>query len=84
MEKTKTHKIEVRQKPDSGTVMTGANTELLLDGKPIKMVQGFKFEVQAGGVAKVTLEMIAEVGLAAELGELTQVYVNKEDLDGKN
>lgn len=58
-------RIEVRQRPDSGMVMTGANTEVLLDGKPIPGITFFKLEVKAGGVAKIMMEMVATVDVNA-------------------
>ena len=72
---SKGHKLEIRQKEGSEGIMTGANTELLLDGKPLKLVQGVKFQVQANGVAKVTLDMIANVAVVGQVGELEQEYI---------
>lgn len=66
----KTHKLQVRNKPGTeGHISKGAITEVLLDGKPLKGVSFFKFEVKAGGVAKVMLEMYADVDveIATEL-----------------
>lgn len=68
-------KIEIRQKEDSGGAMTGANTEILMDGKPLKGVMGIKFQVTAGGVAKVNLDMIANVAVIGQIGDLEQEYV---------
>lgn len=60
--KSNVHKIEVRRRPGSeGTVMTGATTQVFLDGKLLVGAYFFKFEVHARKVAKVTIEMFAEV-----------------------
>ncbi len=62
------HRLEVRQKEQPGNpkrLMTGAGTEVLLDGLPLKGVAGLTFEVAAKGVAKVFLEMYADVSIDA-------------------
>ena len=67
---TKPHKIQVRNSEGSeGTTTRGMNTQVLLDGVPLKFCKSFKFEVEAGGVAKVVMEMYAEVemDIASEL-----------------
>jgi len=70
---TTLHKIEIRQRPESaGKPMTGANVLLALDGKPLLGCSQVKFEVKAGNVAKITLTMVAEVVLTAEIGSLTK------------
>jgi len=62
------HRIQVRNKAaGSGKVMTGASTEVLLDGVPFRGVTFLKFEVKAKGVAKVLVEMFADVEIDAEL-----------------
>jgi len=62
--KAKMHKIEVRRKAESTNgVQTGANTEVFLDGQKLRSVSFFKFEVKAAGVAKVYLEMFADVDI---------------------
>lgn len=71
-------KIEIRQKEGSeDQIMTGANTQILLDGKPLKGVTGVKFEVNARGVAKVTLEMYANVKVIGNIEDLTQEYTDE-------
>jgi hypothetical protein len=50
--------IEVSQKEGANGVMTGANTLLLVDGKPLKGAQSFAFEVSAKGVAKATITLV--------------------------
>lgn len=60
----KIHKIEVRQREGSeGQIMTGGNTQLFIDGKPLKGVKSFKLEVVAGEIATIAVEMYAEVSV---------------------
>lgn len=56
------HKITVRNK-NPGTISTGMNTEVLIDGKPLKYARFVKIEVKANGVAKVILEVLGEVDI---------------------
>lgn len=67
--KAKMHKLEVRRKPQSegSTVQTGANTVVYLDGQLLRGVSFFKFEVKAAGVAKVYMEMFADVDIDLEV-----------------
>lgn len=68
--KAKMHQIQVRRKPQadggSTTVQTGANTEVYMDGKLLRGVSFFKFEVKAAGVGKVYMEMFADVDIDIE------------------
>ena len=78
-------KLVIKQKEDAkGKAMTGANTLVTLNGKPLRGCTGIKFEVQAASVAKVTIEMIAEVDIEGEfvVGSITKI--NKEDLEGQD
>lgn len=62
------HKIAVRKKPGTeGKISAGANTEIYLDGKLLAGAYFMKFEVHARKIAKVTIEMYAEVEIDAEL-----------------
>jgi hypothetical protein len=64
--KLKVHKLQIRNKPEeAGTLSKGANMEVLLDGTPLRGVSFFKFEVKSGSVAKVMLEMFADVDIEA-------------------
>jgi hypothetical protein len=71
MAKSKPSKIEIRC-VTPGEIMTGANTLVLLDGQPVPMLTSVKFEVGIGNVAKVQLEMLAEVQLVGVIGKLDQ------------
>ena len=62
------HKILIRNK-SPGTLSTGQNTEVLLDGKRLKGVCFIKIEVKPRGLAKVLLEMYADVGTELDVGE---------------
>lgn len=59
--KSQLHSLKVRQKPDSGSVSTGANTEVFLDGQPLKGLTFLKFEFKATKVTKVQMEILAKV-----------------------
>lgn len=65
-------KITLRNKSGSeGKALTGANTELLLDGKPVRGATSVKIEVKSKSVAKVTIELIAsvDVDISADIVE---------------
>lgn len=55
-------KLTVRNKKP-GTLSVGANTEVLIDGKPLGNISFLKIEIKAKKVAKVTMEMYADVDL---------------------
>lgn len=65
------HKLSVKtRRPDVETTpsgkkisnaTSGANVRVLLDGEPLRSCHKLTFEVQAGKVARVVLEMLAEV-----------------------
>jgi hypothetical protein len=59
------HKILVKNK-NPGTISTGMNTEVFVDGKPLKYVTFIKFEIKPRGVAKVVIEMLADIELEVE------------------
>lgn len=66
-QKMKVHKLRIKNKPDrEGKLSTGATMEVTLDGQPLRGVSFFKFEVKAAGVAKVMIEMFAEVDVEVE------------------
>lgn len=70
------HKIQVRNRAGSeGKITVGANTEILLDGQKLKGARFLKFEVSAKKVAKVTIEMFAEVEIEANSVELRTTKV---------
>jgi hypothetical protein len=78
------HSLKVRQRPDStARVSTGANTEIFLDGKPLKGVTFLKFEFKAKKVTKVQLEMfthIEDIEGIFVIGDLSPVeIVNKSE-----
>lgn len=61
-------KIQVRnRKGAEGKLSVGANMEVLLDGKPLGSANFFKFEVHSRKIAKVTIELYAEVEIDANL-----------------
>lgn len=72
------HKITIRKREGvpSNRILTGATTDILLDGQPLKGCTGFKFEVEARGIAKVTISMFADVDIDTE-AKITKRKVKK-------
>ena len=60
MSQTKLHKLTIRNK-EPGQISKGANTEILLDGKPLKMVKFLKLEFHPRRLTKVQLEMYVDL-----------------------
>lgn len=56
LEKPKYPTVTIRTK-DKTRPPVGANTEVLLDGKRVPFCHSAKFEANARGVSKITLEM---------------------------
>jgi hypothetical protein len=82
------NKIRVCNRPGSEDRLTvGANTQILLNDNPVEGVSFFKFEVKATKMAKVTMEMYAEVDIDinAELelvsSEPTEYSIGDKKLD---
>jgi len=59
--KTKAPKLTIKNKAP-GKFLTGMNTQILIDGKPVRGVRSFKLEVDARKMALLTLEMYVDVG----------------------
>lgn len=80
--KTKIHKFELKPvKGAEGRIAVGANMRLLMDGKPLKGVTSVSFDVQAGKIAKVRLEMVGRMNATVwALGDYhpVQVKANKK------
>lgn len=58
------HKVHISNKEGAkGTVSTGLNTKVSLDGIPLKGIHSVKYEVSAGSVGKLTLVMYAELDI---------------------
>jgi len=70
-------KIEVKTR-DPSKPSTGDNTEVYIDGNLIKHAKSLKFEVEAGGMAKVTIEMYGNF-TAEVVGEVSSHFVGIED-----
>lgn len=71
--KKKAPLIELRQRKNSEGIMTGANTELYLDGKKISNATAVKIEVAANGVAKATVELIGNIVFSGKIGRLEKI-----------
>ena len=80
MSQTKTcfNKLRIYNK-DPGSVSTGANTIVELDGKVIGGCTFLKIELKPQKVAKVTIEMLAEID-DIELEELDLQHVSQKIL----
>jgi hypothetical protein len=61
------HNIEIKQKVGSIGPMTGRNTEILLDGKPLKGVLSAHFTIAADGIAVLKLDVIGNFNIEANL-----------------
>lgn len=72
MSQTKYPVLKIRNK-NPGTVSTGANTEVTLDGKKLPNLSFLKLEFHSRKVTKVTMEMYVDVDIETEPGnaELT-------------
>lgn len=66
--------IEVRQRKGAKGVMVGANTEVLLDGKPLRGATKVTFEVCARGVAKLNVEFLGRMAVSGKIGEYSNTY----------
>ena len=58
--------------------MTGANCEVLIDGRKIKYIKELNLNVQAGGMAVLTLTMYGSINMSSELyqiGELSSIDI---------
>ena len=60
------HKVKIYQRTE-GQAMTGLNTIVELDGKKLDGVTKVTFEVSAGNIAKISLEMIGEINIDANI-----------------
>lgn len=62
------HKVQVRSKPGSEDKLSqGSTTQVLLDGKVLSGARFIKFEVDSRKMAKVTIELYANIELDASL-----------------
>lgn len=58
------HKLTVKNKYDD-QAGAGVNTEVLIDGNPVRGCKSVQFKVDAGGLALVTLEFFANIDMEA-------------------
>lgn len=78
-------KITIKKRSDSKVgAMTGANTEVYLNGEKLKSCTGVKFEVKAASIAKIELEFVGEVELEGDfvVGQIERK--TKKDLEMEN
>jgi hypothetical protein len=71
------HEFEIRMKKttDPDQMMTGATTEVYLDGKKLLGCTKVIFEVEAGGIARATIEVVGRFAVHGQLGQMEQVVV---------
>lgn len=70
MSQTKFPVLKIRNK-NPGSISTGANTEVELDGKRIPNLSFLKLEFHSRRVTKVTMEMLVDVDIEVEPGDST-------------
>jgi hypothetical protein len=71
-------KITVRNKPNAnGKISVGANTEVLLDGKPLVGVTSFSYTVEAAGLARATIEFLGDLDIEAVLSN-NRIVIKKK------
>jgi len=66
-------KIEIKQRKGSPGIMTGANTEVFLDGKKLTGATKISFEVAANGIARVNVELLGQVAITGKIGQYSKV-----------
>jgi len=81
-EKIEFPKITIRKIKDRGNIMCGANTEVLVDGKPLHGVKSIDFKVDSTSLAEVNIRLIGNVEIEGEIGKIS-VLVDTID-EGKN
>ena len=72
----KVHKLLIQSR-STDSASTGANTQVLLDGKILKGVTAVRYEVAGGNIAKVTIEMLASVKVEARVTK-SQIQLTKQ------
>jgi hypothetical protein len=72
MAKNKAPKIEIRQRKGSQGIMTGSNTEILIDGKKMGSATKVTFEVAANATAKVNVELLGRVAVSGKIGKYSK------------
>jgi len=56
----KPQKLVIKNK-NPGTLLSGANADITLDGQPIKGISFLKVEIKPNKLAKVSLEMYCDI-----------------------
>lgn len=70
MSQTKFPVLKIRNKAP-GTISTGANTQVELDGMKLPTLSFLKLEFHARKVTKVTMELYVDVDIEVEPGDAT-------------
>ena len=66
-------KYELRMREGAVGLMTGGNAQLFVDGKKIPFVRKVKVEVEAGGLARMTLEVLGQFEVSGGFEPVIQV-----------
>lgn len=61
--------VRTRKGTPPNSVMTGMNTEILINGEKFPYAKSFKFEVDAKGVAKCQIEFYGQVLIEGTIQE---------------
>lgn len=77
MSQTKIPKLKVINKKP-GSITTGASTAVFLDGKLLDSLHFLKIEIKAKKVAKVTMEMYADVDIEMDTEPIISTTEYKE------
>lgn len=85
MSQTKLNRITVKQRPGTeGVISNGGNTQIFLDGEPLKGVTFLKFEFKVAKPTKIHLEMFAnvdEIDGHYELGQYSPVRKSEPEIE---
>ena len=75
------HTFELRQREGSTGVMSGANTQLLIDGVPFPLATSIKIEVNARELAKITITAFGRFKASGKI-DLNLKTLESEDDNG--
>lgn len=68
------HKFEVRAR-DPEKIMSGPNTLVFMDGVRLDRCTRFAFEVDAKGVAKISLDLLGSVAIVGTVGDIQEKII---------
>lgn len=65
----KLHTFEVKQRKGSAQAMSGATTEIFMDGEKMMGVTKVTFEVSTGALAKITFEVLGKFRVLGQFAD---------------